>query len=67
MIDPTAVHELGSIEKGPDLTVRVRRVSIEGFEFIDIREYVPSSETYGRGIMVPAGLKKPLLQALMHA
>lgn len=58
---------VGNIERGADLAVRVRRVSIDGEEFLDVREYIPSTDTYGRGIMVPADLKKPLLAALREA
>lgn len=61
----------GNIERGPDLAVRVRRVVVADLdgeqEYIDVREYVPSSDTYGRGILVPAELKKPLLAALREA
>lgn len=69
--EPITDQVVASIERGPDLTVRVRRVTVQDIdgpvEFLDVREYVPSSETYGRGVMVPADLKKPLLAALREA
>lgn len=58
---------VGNIERGNDLALRVRRIAIDGEEFLDVREYIPSTATYGRGIMVPADLKKPLLAALKEA
>lgn len=69
MTAPFAVvgEAVQSIERGPDLEVRVRRVIADGAEFLDIREYFPSTETYGRGIMVPAELQKPLAAALKVA
>lgn len=65
--NPATLTVIGSIERGPDLTVRVRRVKIAGLDMIDIREYVPSSETYGRGILVPANMAKPLIAAIKEA
>lgn len=58
---------VATIDRGNDLAVRVRRIDIDGEEFLDIREYISSTETYGRGVMVPADLRKPLLAALKEA
>ena len=57
----------GSIERGDDLELRVRSIVVDGEAFIDIREFVPSTSTYGRGVMVPMSVKKRLILALKEA
>lgn len=61
---PFTAELVGALPKGNDLEVHVRTVASDGEEFFDIREYVPSSETYGRGLLIPmaqrAALKKLL-------
>jgi hypothetical protein len=58
---------VGTLPKGTDLEVHVRSLSSDGEEFIDVREYVPSSETYGRGLLVPAAQAKALAKLLREA
>lgn len=55
---------VAGIERGPDLQLRVSRLELDGEAFVDIREFIPSTNTWGRGVMVPVELKKPLLAAL---
>lgn len=55
---------VGSLDKGTDLLVRVRELSVDGESFVDVREFVPSSDTYGRGVMVPRAQLKNLLSLL---
>ena len=40
-------------EKAIDLEVHVRYRKVEDEEFVDIRDFVPSTKTYGRGILIP--------------
>jgi hypothetical protein len=35
--------------------------------FVDLREYIPSLETYGRGLTLPLGLLDQLLQGVESA
>ena len=58
---------VATLNRGDDLEVRVRTLSVDGERFTDVREFVPSIETYGRGIMVPFDQTKPLMKALMDA
>lgn len=41
------------VKKADDLEVHVRYRRIDGEEFADIRDYVPSTKFYGRGILIP--------------
>lgn len=61
---PIVEEVVGIIEKGTDLELRVRTLTADGEDFFDIREFVPSSETYGRGVVVPLAQKKALLNVL---
>lgn len=56
-----------SLTRGPDLELHVRTIEVDGEELLDIREYVPSAENYGRGVTVPASLRKQLIAALKEA
>ena len=58
---------VATIDRGDDLQVRVRTLEVDGDKFTDVREFVPSSDTYGRGIMIPFAQTKPVMKALMDA
>jgi hypothetical protein len=58
---------IGSLEKAADLEIRVRNLAVDGESFVDVREYVPSSDTYGRGLLVPKAQARPLVKILMDA
>lgn len=55
------------IPKANDLVVRVRRLKVDGETFVDIREFVPSIEVYGRGILVPLEASVELSKAIAAA
>lgn len=61
-----AVNEtvVGEFEKGDDLLVRVRQLEVDGESFIEIREFVPSSDRYGRGLLIPSTQRQTLLKLL---
>lgn len=65
--EPVAEKLLGEVNKNADLTVRVRLLEADDERFIDIRDYVPSAELYGRGVLVPVDAKKMLLAAIKEA
>lgn len=50
--------------KTQDLEVHVSTVRTEHGVFTDIREYVPSLEAYGRGVIFPAALTKEIKAGL---
>lgn len=47
------IKHLTTQQKYADLEVHVRVVEADGTRFVDIRDFVPSTELYGRGIMLP--------------
>lgn len=67
MTAPVTETIVGSVPKGDDLIVRVRRLEIDGEAFLDVRDYVQSTETYGRGVLIPTSSAKGLAQLLRSA
>lgn len=47
------VHE--KIEVAPDLEIHVTTVKAAGVTLYEVRNYVPSTKEYGRGITIPTG------------
>jgi len=48
------VRTLAKIWKATDVEVHVRLADIDGLQFIEIMDYVPSIKSYGRGTYIPA-------------
>lgn len=48
------VHK--KIEVAPDLEIHVSTLTVAGVKLREIRNYIPSTGEYGRGITAPAGL-----------
>lgn len=44
---------LGRVVKADDLEVHTCRATLDGVTVLDIREYVPSLDAYGRGTTLP--------------
>lgn len=64
VVEETLVAQL---DRGDDLQVRVRTLTVDGEKYTDVREFIVSNDTYGRGLMVPFSQTKPLMKALMDA
>lgn len=47
----TYVHQV--IPKAADMECHLRVVEVEGIEVLELRDYILSSKTYGRGYWVP--------------
>ena len=41
------------IDRGQDLELHVKVTDVEGEKRVNLREYVPSTKTYGRGVLFP--------------
>lgn len=54
----------GKIVKEDDLEVHVRVLKIRKSILVDIRDYVPSLDTYGRGVMFDVKSLGPIIDAL---
>jgi hypothetical protein len=44
---------LDKFERREDLEIHVSQVTADGMHYAEIREYLPSLDTYGRGILIP--------------
>lgn len=67
MTSPITEDVIGALPKGADLEIRVRSVAADGEQWLDIREYVPSSDVYGRGLLVPFEQRAALAKLIKGA
>lgn len=55
------------IKKADDLELHVSLISVPKMseeDFVEVRDFVPSRKTYGRGVVVPSASLPELLKAL---
>jgi hypothetical protein len=57
-LGPYTAEVLTEFPRRHDLTVRVSRVDVDGEPYYDIREWIPSINQWGRGILLPAKVAK---------
>ena len=50
---PANTTVVQSIPKAPDLECHIRIVEVEGVKVVELRDYIPSLESYGRGYWIP--------------
>jgi hypothetical protein len=50
---PASARVVQVVEKGPDLECHLRVVEVEGVKVVELRDYIPSLKTYGRGYWMP--------------
>lgn len=53
-----------AIDVGDDLQMHVSVLIIDGERFLDLRNFIPSAQTYGRGVVAPVGLAAGLAAVL---
>lgn len=63
-LGPYTAEVLAEFPRRHDLTVRVSRVVVDEKEYFDVREWVPSIQQWGRGLLVPAKVAKQIGLAL---
>jgi hypothetical protein len=51
--NPASARVVQTIPKATDLECRVRIVDVEGVRVIELRDYIPSLDEYGRGYWFP--------------
>jgi hypothetical protein len=51
--NPASARVVQTIAKATDLECRVRIVEVEGVRVIELRDYIPSLDEYGRGYWFP--------------
>lgn len=55
---------LSKIPKGNDLETHVRALFVGGIEFVELRDYIPSTKTYSRGVVFERHLVPRVIEAL---
>jgi hypothetical protein len=58
---------IGKIKKENDLETHIRALWVGGVEFVELRDYIPSTKTYSRGVVFERRLIGDLLDVLAHA
>lgn len=54
-----------SVDKATDMQIHVSNVTSEAYgDFTEIREYIPSLDQYGRGVVFPVGLTDDVIEGL---
>lgn len=51
--NPSKARVTQVVNKAPDLECHLRVVEVEGVKVIELRDYIPSLSTYGRGYWIP--------------
>lgn len=63
--NPAATRVVGAIPKAPDLEAHVRVVEVENVRLVEIRDFIPSLQEYGRGYWLP--MTEAALYGVMNA
>jgi hypothetical protein len=66
-LGPYTAKVIAEFPRRHDLTVRVSKVDVDGETYYDIREWVPSISTWGRGILVPEVVAQQIRPTLPEA
>lgn len=51
--NPATSRVVQTVHKAPDLECHMRVVEVEGVKVVELRDYIPSLDTYGRGYWLP--------------
>lgn len=52
---------------GDDYELHVNILAVKEDRFIEVRYYIPSTKTYGRGVVLPSELAEPICSAISIA
>lgn len=63
--NPASTRVVGVIPKAPDLDCHVRVVDVENVRLVELRDYIPSLDEYGRGYWMP--LTEASMYGIMNA
>lgn len=61
---PTRDKVMKKLRKGPDLELHIKLTWIDGLEFVNIRNYVPSAGEYGKGVLFPSSMLESVHEEL---
>jgi hypothetical protein len=65
--EPIDYSMVGTVPKAGDLEIAVRTARVDDIHVVDIRDYVPSSNFFGRGITIPVDAAFDLAQLIASA
>lgn len=51
--NPAKSRVVGILPKAPDLECHIRVIEVENVMVVELRDYIPSLEEYGRGYWLP--------------
>jgi hypothetical protein len=51
--------------KGRDLEMHISFTRIEGLEFVELRDFIPSADEYGKGYLFPSRMLTEVLEVLV--
>lgn len=54
------------VHKAPDLDLAIKITTIEGQTYVNLRDYVPSTKEFGKGILFPVALASEVAEALIQ-
>lgn len=63
---PTSDKTYYTHRKAPDLMLRVKVTWIDGLQFVNIRDYVPSLAEDGKGVMFPVSMLPAIVESLIE-
>lgn len=63
--NPASSRVVGVIAKAPDLECHVRVIDVENVRLVELRDYIPSLQEYGRGFWLP--LTEAALYGVMNS
>lgn len=61
---PTRDKLYAKYRKGPDLELHIKVTWIDGLEFVNLRNYVPSTKEYGKGVLFPSHMLPWIVEEL---
>ena len=64
MAQVVEIKVLARLYKSRDVETHVREIFVQGVRAVELRDYIPSSDRYGRGYWVPEEMRKDVAAAL---
>lgn len=63
---PTRERIYARYRKGADLELHVKVTWVNGLQFVNLRDYVPSTQEYGKGVLFPIDILPWVLESLQQ-
>lgn len=66
MIREAEPKVIKTLVKGHDLELKIATVWMDNLQFVEIRDFIPSTGEYGKGAVFPLALLGQVLEALQY-